>query len=119
MAISLGSLVLLAFAHHNIVPFRLKNLYMNAIRIIHNVLAVIVFISLPVLMVKFDLYLISDRTIPAVLGLALVGLTITGTIVSLIKNEEINRSNRNNFCNRYLFMEHIISYTCSLLNRLY
>ncbi len=89
MAISLGSLVLLAFAHHNIVPFRLKNLYMNAIRIIHNVLAVIVFISLPVLMVKFDLYLISDRTIPAVLGLALVGLTITGTIVSLIKMKKL------------------------------
>lgn len=83
--ISLGSLILLAFARHNTDPFNWRNLYQNIIRTLHNILAVIVFISLPVLIVKFDLFLLADNKITAISGLIITGLTIAGTLFSLFK----------------------------------
>ena len=87
--ISIGSLILLAFARHNADPFNWHNLYMNIIRTLHNILAVIVFISLPVLIVKFDLFLLKGERIAAITGLVLIGLTIAATLFTLFKMRKL------------------------------
>jgi len=89
MIISIGSLILLAFAHHNIIPYKWKYLYENFIRTLHNILAVVVFIALPVLIVKFDIFLFNERFAASLTGMGVIGITIIATIFTLIKKKKL------------------------------
>nr|NQU89152.1 DUF998 domain-containing protein [Bacteroidota bacterium] len=89
LIISTISTILLAFAHHNIIPFRIRNIYPNIIRIIHNILAVIVFISLPILILWFDRFLLPDKKLIAIAGIFIIGATIMATVISIIVKKKL------------------------------
>lgn len=84
LIIAIFSLILLAFAHHNMVPFKRQNLYLNIIRIIHNLLAAMVFISLPVLMIRFDHYFYQAHEIVSLVGYIVVAITLIATLSAII-----------------------------------
>lgn len=83
---SFAVLALLAFVPHNIYPFRWENLKTNLQRIIHNLLAVIVFLSLPTLVILFQTTIFPDLWFLGISGLLIIGGTIVVTGVSVIKN---------------------------------
>jgi hypothetical protein len=83
---SFAVLALLAFVPHNIYPFRLENLKTNLQRVTHNLLAVIVFLSLPTLVILFQTAILSERWFLGVTGLVIIGGTILVTGISVIKN---------------------------------
>ena len=83
---SFAVLALLAFVPHNMSPFKLENLKPNLQRIIHNLLAVIVFLSLPTLVILFQTAILPELWFLGVTGLAIIGGTILVTGISVIKN---------------------------------
>ena len=83
---SFAVLALLAFVPHNIYPFRLENLKTNLQRVTHNLLAVIVFLSLPTLVILFQTAILSERWFLGVTGLVIIGGNILVTGISVIKN---------------------------------
>jgi hypothetical protein len=82
---SFAVLALLAFVPHNIYPFKRENLKTNLQRIIHNLLAVIVFLSLPTLVVLFQTAILPELWFLGVTGLAIIGGTVLLTAFSVIK----------------------------------
>jgi len=83
---SFAVLALLAFVPHNMFPFKRENLKTNLQRIIHNLLAVIVFLSLPTLVVLFQTAIITEFWFLGISGLVIIGGTIVVTGISVIKN---------------------------------
>lgn len=84
LILAVVSIILLALVHHNMQAFSRKNFYLNLIRILHNVVAVLVFISLPVLMYKFDVFLFHTRQVVAVMGYCIISCTIVAVVASVI-----------------------------------
>lgn len=83
---SFAVLALLAFVPHNIYPFKRENLKTNLQRIIHNLLAVIIFLSLPTLIILFQTALLPELWFLGVSGLVIIGGTIMVTGISVVKN---------------------------------
>jgi len=79
-------LALLAFVPHNMFPFKRENLKTNLQRIIHNLLAVIVFLSLPTLVILFQTAINTEFWFLGISGLVIIGGTIGVTGISVIKN---------------------------------
>lgn len=84
-----ASLALLAFVPYNIRPYSLKSLAPSMQRFMHNVLSVIVFLSLPTLIITFQAIIIS---IPKMLflgvsGMAIILITVTAVVLSILKME--------------------------------
>ncbi|MFA6334222.1 MAG: hypothetical protein WCX48_01535 [Bacteroidales bacterium] len=83
---SAALLTLLAFIPHNIQPYSLKHLKMTIQRLMHNLLAVVVFLVLPTLIVIFQITVLPKEQFLGVLGLIIIGITVLLTIFSIIKN---------------------------------
>ncbi|HDR52494.1 MAG TPA: hypothetical protein ENN90_12895 [Mariniphaga anaerophila] len=83
---SFAVLALLAFVPHNIYPFKPENLKTNLQRILHNLLAVFVFLSLPTLVILFQTAILPELWFLGVSGLIIIGATILITGISVIKN---------------------------------
>ncbi len=78
-------LILLGFIPHNMSPFGFRFLSENIQRILHNVLAGLVFISLPILIVNFQLALYYDLLFQGLIGLIIIGITILSTAWFIMK----------------------------------
>lgn len=87
-SIDLGfiSLSLLAFVPHNLRPFSLKNLAPTIQRILHNLLSVVVFLSLPALIVTFQIIIMSEMKFLGVSGMIIIGITVLFVVLSILKN---------------------------------
>lgn len=83
---SFAVLALLAFVPHNIYPFKRENLKTNLQRIIHNLLAIVVFLSLPTLVILFQTAVLPDLWFLGISGLLIIVGTIVVTGISVIKN---------------------------------
>lgn len=81
-----ASLALLAFVPHNLSPYSLKSLGTSLQRIIHNLLSVVVFFSLPALIVTFQVAILSEIKFLGITGMALIGLTVLSVAISMLKN---------------------------------
>ncbi|WP_192869934.1 hypothetical protein [Psychroflexus sp. S27] len=80
------SLASLAFVPHNIRPFSKEAVKTNMQRILHNLLAVIVFLSLPGLILTFQLIVLADFKVLGVVGTIIIGLMMIFVALSIIKN---------------------------------
>jgi len=79
-------LTLLAFVPHNMQPYSIKTLKPTLQRFTHNLLAVFVFLSLPVLIIFFQIAVLGDKLVLGVSGLAVSCGTVIFTLISAIKN---------------------------------
>lgn len=83
--LSFGSLALLAFMPHNIKPLSLRNLAPNMQRFLHNVLAVVVFLTLPGLIITFQVIILPDFIFLGISGLIIIAITLLSVILAILK----------------------------------
>ncbi|WP_026451594.1 hypothetical protein [Aequorivita capsosiphonis] len=81
-----GSLALLAFVPHNLKPYSLKSLAPSLQRILHNLLGVVVFLSLPALVVTFQVAILPEAKFLGISGIIIIGLTVLSVALSIFKN---------------------------------
>lgn len=81
-----ASLALLAFVPHNIEPYSLKSLAPSLQRFLHNILAVVVFLSLPALIITFQALIIREFQFLGISGMVIIGITALAVILSILKN---------------------------------
>ncbi len=67
-----ASLALLAFVPHNLNPYSLKSLGPSLQRLMHNLLSVVVFLSLPALIVTFQVVVLPEAKFLGISGLVLI-----------------------------------------------
>lgn len=84
--LSFASLALLAFVPHNIKPYSLKTLAPSLQRFLHNVLAVVVFLTLPGLIITFQVIVFPEFTFLGISGLAMILITVLSVLLSIFKN---------------------------------
>lgn len=84
--LSFASLALLAFMPHNIKPYSLKSLAPSMQRILHNVLAVVVFLTLPGLIITFQVIILSQFAFLGISGLLIIIITLVSMLLSILKN---------------------------------
>ncbi|HLS10583.1 MAG TPA: hypothetical protein VK050_00320 [Flavobacteriaceae bacterium] len=80
------SLALLAFVPHNLKPYSLRNLSLFLQRTLHNLLAVVVFLSLPALIITFQIVILPESMFLGIFGLAIIGVTVFLVALSILKN---------------------------------
>jgi hypothetical protein len=80
-----ASLTLLAFVPFNMCPYSLQNLIPSLKRIIHNLLALIVFLSLSALIIIFQFAVFHNLHFLGITGLVIIGVVTLNTLISLIK----------------------------------
>lgn len=83
--ISFASITLLAFLPHNLKPVSLKNLAPSLQRILHNLMAVVVFLAMPLLIVSFQVALMPYARFTGVSGLIIIVVVLVLTLLSLLK----------------------------------
>ncbi len=83
---SFAFLTLLAFVPHNLKPLTLQTLKPFLQRMLHNLLAVIVFLLLPTLIILFQIAVLPDEPFLGISGLIIAGLFITITLLSILFN---------------------------------
>ena len=81
-----ASLALLAFVPHNLKPYSLRSLAPSLQRLLHNLLSVVVFLSLPTLIITFQVAILPEAKFLGISGLILIGLTILAVALSMFKN---------------------------------
>lgn len=81
-----ASLALLAFVPHNIKPYSLRSLAPSLQRFLHNLLAVVVFLSLPALIITFQALIIPDFQFLGISGMVIIGITVLTVVLSILKN---------------------------------
>lgn len=79
-------LVSLAFLPHNMQPISFKNLGKSLQRILHNLMALLVFIMLPALIITFHIAILEELPVLGVSGLVIVAGVVLVTLWSVIKN---------------------------------
>lgn len=86
--INLGfaSLALLAFVPHNIEPYSLKSLAPSLQRFLYNILAAVVFLSLPALIITFQALIIPKFQFLGISGMVIIGITTLTVFLSIVKN---------------------------------
>lgn len=80
------SLALLAFVPHNIEPYSWYNLAPSLQRMLHNLLAVVVFLSVPTLIITFQVSIVKKLPFIGITGLCILGLVILIMAYLLITN---------------------------------
>lgn len=83
-------LTLLACCHHNMLPLSFKTFGKTFQRIAHNIFAVVVFLSLPALIIVFQSLIVDTHKFLGIGGFIIIGLTILLTVVSIIRERAIN-----------------------------
>lgn len=81
-----ASLALLAFVPHNIKPYSLRSLAPSLQRVLHNLLAIVVFLSLPALIITFQAIIIPKTTFLGISGMVIIGITVLAVVLSILKN---------------------------------
>ena len=81
-----ASLALLAFVPHNLKPYSFRNLSLSVQRILHNLLAVVVFLSLPALIITFQIAVLPESTFLGISGMVIIGITVLLVAFSILKN---------------------------------
>lgn len=81
-----ASLALLAFVPHNIKPYSIKSLAPSLQRIMHNLLSVVVFLSLPALIITFQALMIPESKFLGISGMAIIVITVASVVLSILKN---------------------------------
>lgn len=81
-----ASLAALAFVPHNLKPYSLRSLPKSLQRFLHNLLAIVVFLSLPGLIITFQVSVLPEFKFLGISGLILIGLTVVSVALSMIKN---------------------------------
>lgn len=97
-------LTLLAFVPHNLQPYSFRSLSPSLQRLMHNLLAALVFISLPTLIITFQATLLSQAAslsqagmvsqvalnsqfnFLGITGMVIIGITIISVAISILKN---------------------------------
>ncbi len=79
-------LVSLAFLPHNMQPISFKHLGRSLQRILHNLMALLVFIMLPIFITTFHIAILNELPVLAISGLVIVAAIVLGTIWSVIFN---------------------------------
>jgi hypothetical protein len=79
-------LTLLAFVPHNMKPYSFKNLSSSMQRLLHNLLAVVVFLTLPLLIVIFLTAIVNSLPFLGITGFVIIGCTAFFTLFSLIRH---------------------------------
>ncbi|NLA15049.1 MAG: DUF998 domain-containing protein [Bacteroidales bacterium] len=82
---SFALMALLAFVPHNMEPYSFRNLSSTLKRAIHNLLAFVVFFTLPLLIVLFLTAIIHTYPIMAITGLIIIGITAFLTAYSIFR----------------------------------
>jgi len=82
---SFALLTLLAFVPHNIHPYSFKKLSTTIQRLLHNLLGVVVFLTLPTLIIVFQAAIMESQLFLGISGLIIISCTVLVTIGSLIK----------------------------------
>lgn len=81
-----ASLALLAFVPHNIKPYSLRSFAPSLQRVLHNLLAIVVFLSLPALIITFQALIIPETKFLGISGMAIIGITVLAVVLSILKN---------------------------------
>lgn len=79
-------ITLLAFVPHNIQPYSFRTLKPTLQRLIHNILAIFVFLSLPTLILIFQISVMEHSILLGISGLTISAGTVLVTLVSLFLN---------------------------------
>jgi len=82
---SFALLTLLAFVPHNIHPYSFKKLSTTIQCLLHNLLGVVVFLTLPTLIIVFQAAIMESQLFLGISGLVIISCTVLVTIGSLIK----------------------------------
>jgi hypothetical protein len=82
---SFAFFTLLAFVPHNIRPYSFKRLSTTVQRLVHNLLAIFVFLSLPTLIILFQTAVIRAMPFMGIAGLILIGGTLVLTAIYIIR----------------------------------
>ena len=83
---SFAFLALLAFVPHNIYPYSRKNLASSIQRMLHNLLAIVVFITLSTLIIFFQVAILPDLHFIGLTGLIIIIAIILIVLFSIIRN---------------------------------
>ena len=81
-----ASIALLAFVPHNLKPYSLKSLAPSLQRIMHNLLSVVVFLSLPGLIITFQVIILPEAKFLGIFGMVIIGITVLAVALSILKN---------------------------------
>ncbi len=79
-------ITLLAFIPHNIEPYSLKTPGPTFRRLLHNLLAVFVFLALPALIILFQVAVLDDYRFLGIAGLVIIAVSLVIDILSVIRN---------------------------------
>ena len=82
---SFAFFTLLAFVPHNIRTYSFKRLNTTVQRLVHNLLAIFVFLSLPTLIILFQTAVIHAMPFMGIAGLILIGGTLVLTAIYIIR----------------------------------
>lgn len=83
---SFAVLTLLAFVPHNMYPYNIKKPATSLQRLVHNLLAVNVFLLLPALIIAFQVAILQELRFPGVSGLIIIIVVVLVTLGSIIRN---------------------------------
>ncbi|HKM93493.1 MAG TPA: hypothetical protein VJY41_07560 [Prolixibacteraceae bacterium] len=83
---SFAFLTLLAFVPHNMGKYSFEHLGKSLKRIIHNFLAVLVFLILPLLIINFQVAIYNNHLIQGITGLIIISITVILTAWSILSN---------------------------------
>ncbi len=81
-----ASLALLAFVPHNIQPYSWHSLAPSLQRFLHNILAVVVFLSVPTLIITFQVAILKKLPFIGITGICILGLVILIMAYLLVSN---------------------------------
>ncbi|MFC0877498.1 hypothetical protein ACE01N_12930 [Saccharicrinis sp. FJH2] len=83
---SFAFLTILAFIPHNIYPYSFKHLGTTFQRFFHNVFAALVFLTLPVMIITFQVAVLPDNYFLGIAGLVIVFVIVISVFVSVVLN---------------------------------
>ncbi len=83
---SFAFLAMLAFVPHNIFPYSRKRILTSFQRFFHNVLAVVVFLTLPTLIILFQIAVLPNLRFLGISGLVIISGTVLVMIFSIVKS---------------------------------
>lgn len=79
-------LVSLAFLPHNMQPISFKHLGKSLQRVLHNLMAFLAFIMLPIFIITFHIAILTELPVLAIRGLVIVAVVVLLTLWSVIVN---------------------------------
>jgi hypothetical protein len=87
LSYSVSLLVLLAFFPHNIARFKWHNFNQSVIRILHNLSAILVFFSISMLVITFQIEILPENRFAGIVGLVIIGSTLISMLLFMIHNQ--------------------------------